>query len=628
MDRTSGRLRILALLVVVMFIGLTTRLWFLQVLAADKYKHTKVLNRTRTVLTPASRGNIFDAHGTLLVGNRQSLQVQVNQQELGPNKTAVLTRLAGLLHKKLSVLEASLADPKYYPYAPIPVAFDVPKEVSFYVAEHAQQFPGVRVIEAPVSNYPQGTMAAHILGYIGPIDSTQIADPAFQGYDPNDIVGKGGLEKQYEHYLQGTKGKAFYLVNAAGKQIKTIGSEPPKPGDNVYLSIDANIQKLVEQQLQSGIMTARTKTDPATGALLRANAGAAVVMDPQTGAIVAMASWPGYDPTWVTGGKFHEHFSTNDGKPLINRAEYQTLAPGSTFKPFVALSSLKSGIATETGSYSCPSTYIYPSDKTNHPFNNFEPTSVGTTLTLAAALKVSCDTVFYKFGADFFDKSRASAQGTDFLTSDLLPFGFGSPTGVDLPFEPAGILPGFDYALQHKSVYPDGWLAGHSILTAVGQDSVAVTPLQLATAYSAIANGGQICRPHLAARIETPAGKTVKTIQPKCHSIPYTAEQIAFVRNALIGVTQTGGTAATAFAGFPITVAGKTGTAQRAAEASGPIQDTAWFAGMAPAGNPKYVVVAMIEQGGFGGMTAAPIVRHIMEGLFHVTQPTPITGGP
>ena len=226
MDRTSGRLRILALLVVVMFIALTTRLWFLQVLAADKYQHVQVTNRTRTVLTPALRGNVLDSHGNLLVGNRLSLQVQVNQQELGVNKTAILARLASLLETKVSTLEARLADPKYFPYAPIPVAFDVPKEVSFYVAEHADRFPGVRVVEAPISDYPGGTLAAHILGFVGPISATQIAQPAFDGYDPNDIVGKTGLELQYEHYLQGTKGKDFYLVNAAGKQIKSIGSEP------------------------------------------------------------------------------------------------------------------------------------------------------------------------------------------------------------------------------------------------------------------------------------------------------------------------------------------------------------------------------------------------------------------
>ncbi|MEA2520469.1 MAG: penicillin-binding protein 2, partial [Actinomycetota bacterium] len=223
MDRTSGRLRILALLVVLMFIGLTTRLWFLQVLAADRYQDTKVANRTRTVLTPALRGDILDDHGNVLVGNRLSLQVQVNQQQLGPNRTAVLSRLSNLLHMQVKTIETRLKDKRYYPYAPIPVATDVPKEVSFYVSEHAQQFPGVRVVEAPVSDYPQGDIAAHILGWIGPIDGTQIAQPAFQGYDPNDIVGKAGLELQYERYLQGTKGKDFYLVNAAGKQIKTLG---------------------------------------------------------------------------------------------------------------------------------------------------------------------------------------------------------------------------------------------------------------------------------------------------------------------------------------------------------------------------------------------------------------------
>jgi penicillin-binding protein 2 len=621
MDRTSGRLRILALLVVLMFIGLTTRLWFLQVLAADRYQDTKVANRTRTVLTPALRGDILDDHGNLLVGNRLSLQVQVNQQQLGPNRTAVLTRLSNLLHMQVKTIETRLKDKRYYPYAPIPVATDVPKEVSFYVSEHAQQFPGVRVVEAPVSDYPQGDLAAHILGWIGPIDGTQIAQPAFQGYDPNDIVGKAGLELQYERYLQGTKGKDFYLVNAAGKQIKTLGSEPPQPGDNVVLSLDLKIQQLVEQQLESGIMTARGNTDSSTGAPLVANAGAVVVMEPKTGAIVAMASWPTFDPAWfaegMTNNQFGARFKSNDGKPLINRAEYQVYAPGSTFKPFVALSALRSGIANTGSSYPCPSVYYYPNDPNKQPFHNFEGGS--SYLSLASALKVSCDTVFYKFGADFYDKSVASGKGTDVLTNDLLPFGFGSAAGVDLPIEPAGTLPGFDYALQHKDIYRYGWLPGNSILTAIGQDSLTVTPLQLATAYGAIANGGKLCRPHLADHIETPAGKTVKTIAPKCHSIPYTPAQLQFIRGALSGVTKTGGTAATAFAGFPIDVAGKTGTAQRP-----PYQDTAWFAGMAPAGNPKYVVVAMVEQGGFGGITAAPIVRHIMEGLFHLPQTNPI----
>ena len=626
MDRTSGRLRILALLVVMMFIALTTRLWFLQVLASGKNRQISAQNRTRTVETPALRGNILDAHGNLLVGNRLSLQVQVNQQDLGANKTTVLTRLASLLAIPLPTLQKRLASVRYFPYAPIPVAFDVPKQVSWYIAEHAERFPGVSVVEAPISSYPDATLAAHILGYVGPITATQFAAPAFNGYGQNDIVGQAGLELQYEHYLQGTKGKDFYLVNAAGKQVRTIGTTPALPGDNVVLSIDARIQQLAEQQLLSGIMKARGITDSATGQLLQASAGAVVVMDPQTGGVVAMASWPSFDPRWfvqgMTGQQYRMRFNLpRDGSPALNRAENQVYAPGSTFKSFIALAALKSGVANESSYYPCPSIYYYPGDITHTPFHNFEGGS--SVLQLATALTVSCDTVFYGFGASFFDKSRAAGSGTDILSNDLLPFGFGSPTGIDLPFEAAGTLPGFDYALQHKSVYPYGWLAGNSILTAIGQDSVAVTPLQLATAYSAIANGGKLCRPHLADHIETPEGKTVKTMTPKCHPIPYTAQQVQFVRGALTGVTTAGGTAGTAFAGFPISVAGKTGTAQRP-----PFQDTAWFAGMAPAGAPKYVVVAMVEQGGFGGITAAPIVRHIMEGLFHLPQTNPIKTGP
>ncbi|MEP7059570.1 MAG: penicillin-binding protein 2 [Actinomycetota bacterium] len=622
MDRTSGRLRILALLVILMFIGLTTRLWFLQVLAADKYKDKQVTNRTRTVLTPALRGNILDSHGKPLVKNRLSLQVQVNQQDLGANSAAVLTRLSKLLMIKLSTLESRLKDPRYYAYAPIPVAFDVPKQVSWYVTEHAQQFPGVRVVEAPVRDYPDGDLAAHILGNVGPITADETKEPLFASYGQNDVVGQTGLERQYERYLQGTKGKSFYLVNAAGKQIRTIGSEAPQPGDNVVLSIDARIQRIAEQQLLSGIMRARGQADSTTGQSLVANAGAAVVMDPKTGAVIALASWPTFDPQWfvqgMTTAQYKARFNSSDGQPALNRAEFQVYAPGSSFKPFVALSALRSGVANEQSSYPCPSVYYYRLDP-NHAFNNFESSS--GYMDLASALRVSCDTVFYKLGADFYDKSAGSAKGTDLLTNDLLPFGFGSQTGIDLPVEAGGTLPGFDYALQHKSVYPFGWLPGNSILTAIGQDSVTVTPLQLATAYSSIANGGKLCRPHLADHVETPDGKTVKTIEPKCHPIPYTPQQLRFIRSALSGVPVSG-TARTAFLQFPLSsipVAGKTGTAQRQG-----FQDTAWFAGMAPAGNPKYVVVAMVEQGGFGGVTAAPIVRHIMEGLFHLPQTNPI----
>ena len=623
MEKTSGRLRVLALLVALMFVALTARLWFLQVLAADQSKLQAKQNGTRTIRTSPVRGNILDDTGKVLVGNRQSLEVQVSQQQLGPHPTDVLKRLSTLLKLPLGTIEARLHDNRYYPYQPIPVAQDVASEVAFYVGEHQDRFPGVQVVQASIGDYPYSTLAAHILGYVGPITAAEIAQPQFDpkttDYTQNDIVGQTGLEAQYEQYLQGTKGLDVYAVDAAGKQIRSLGSEPAVPGDNVVLSVDAQTQQQVEQALSAGIQAARTQTD-SNGNYLKANAGAAVVMDPSTGAIKAIASWPTYDPRWfvegMTSQEYRQRFlSATAGSPELNRAEAQVYAPGSTFKPFVALSALKSGVASETGSYSCPSIYTYPGDPTHQQFHNVESANLGY-MNLATALRVSCDTIFYGFGAAFYNHWRVSGQET--LQNDLQQFGFASPTGVDLPYEPAGLLPGDAYAQQNKSIYPYGWLAGNEILTAIGQDSVAVTPLQLVTAYSAIANGGKLCRPHLADHIEAPGGHTIKTITPKCRTIPYTPQQLDFIRQALTQVPVSG-TAASAFVGFPLSttpVAGKTGTAQRAG-----FQDTSWFAAMVPAANPKYVVVVMVEQGGFGAQTAAPIVRHIIEGLYNVNAP-------
>src|SRR5205085_1739792 len=396
--RTVSRVRILALFVVVMFVALSARLWFLQVLASDQFKSQASRNSVRVVQTVAPRGKIVDDHNQILVGNRASLTVLVNRQRLGAQRDAVLPRLSTLLHIPVWQLRQSLNTDQYYSYTPVPIAFDVKKPVEYYIAEHQTEFPGVSVDEVPVRTYPNGRTAAHVLGYTGQISSQQLKDPAYAGYEPGDIVGKAGVEQVYEKYLQGTKGVRKYLVDAAGQNLGPIGSEQdPVPGDTLHLTIDLKAQQIAEESLKLGMQNARGYVDSSQGGLLKANAGAVLVMDPNTGAIVAMASSPTYDPRLFTGGITQQQLdklqSPGSNQPLIDRAIQGLYPPGSTYKPFVAAAALQTGIATENGQYDCPSTYTAPGDTTGQTvFHNWTDQNLGF-MSLAQALIVSCDTV-------------------------------------------------------------------------------------------------------------------------------------------------------------------------------------------------------------------------------------------
>jgi penicillin-binding protein 2 len=638
MERSTSRLKILAILVAFMFAALTTRLWFLQVLASASAQQQIKDQSVRIVQTDAVRGDILDDKGHVLVDNRLSLEVRVDQQHLGNDPEAELLNLSDVLGIPVKAIRARLADPRYFDYQPKPVAIDVSKDTAFYLSEHQDEFPGVEVVEASVRSYPEGTMAAHILGWVGQVSADELKSPKFKNYGPNDLDGKAGLEQTYEHYLRGKKGAEKFLVNSAGQNIRSLGQEPPTPGDNLVLSIDRDIQGIAEKALSDGIATARQyfDTSQSPNAYLKANAGAVIVMDPKTGEIKALASWPTFDPSWFVKGlsqKQSAFLFQNPAGPTLDRATQLAYAPGSTFKPFVALSAVQSGLASLGGYYACPATYTFPGDQSGTVFHNWSSTSLGS-LSIAQALKVSCDTVFYGFGADFYNQYATNQFGPHALDlqKNLGQFGFGKDTHIDLPSESAGLIPTPDwkatFAKQNPQLFnqgEQGWLPGDDILMAIGQGYVEVSPLQLATAYAAIANGGKLCRPHLVDHIDSPQGHVVKRIQPRCRKLPYSQAEIDYIRNALATVTQSGGTAGYAFAGFPLSqipVAGKTGTAQRP-----PFQDTSWFAAMVPAGDPQYVIVAMVEQGGHGSTTAAPIVRHVIEQLYGVQSNGTVNGG-
>jgi penicillin-binding protein 2 len=626
--------------VALMFAALSTRLWYLQVLAAPRYRNDIVQNSVRLVQTDAQRGRILDDTGkNLLVGNRMSLEVQVSQQQLGADPEAEILKLSQVIKVPAAKISAALQDKRYYAYQPIPVAIDVPESVALYIGEHDLDFPGVQVVPVSLRDYPDGTLAAHILGSTGPITADQLKEKQFANYDQSEIVGQSGLESVYESFLQGTPGLTKYLVNASGQIQRQLGSRPAVPGNDLVLSIDQKIQQEVEDSLSFGIRKARGITDTTTGKLLQANAGAVVVMNVADGSVKALASYPTFNPNWFVKGLtkpesvyIHNSFQA----PLYDRAVQAAYAPGSTFKPFIALAALQAGIANIGGTYDCPAQYFYPTDP-NHAFNNWDPTNQGF-MSIATALKVSCDTVFYQFGGKFYQQYLQNPFGknSEPLQRNLRDFGFGRDPGVDLPSQNAGLIPTAEWKKQFAAANPSliapderSWLPGDDIEMSIGQGFVNVSPLQLATAYSAIANGGHLCEPRIADRVQTADGTLVKKIPHDCRrKLPYTQAQLDYVRNALGTVTQPGGTAGYAFAGFPLSqlpVAGKTGTAERPGFGAG--QTTSWFAAMVPANAPKYVIVCMVEQGGHGSTTAAPIVRQIIERMYGVTSSGFVGGG-
>ena len=619
MERSGSRLKILAFVVAFMFVSLSTRLWFLQVLAGPQHDRDARDNSLRTVATDALRGDIVDTRGRRLVHNRISLEVRINRDELGDEREATLAHLSEILDIPAQVLGEQLDTKLYYSYQPVPVAEFVPEEVYFKIREEPEKFKGVEVVEQNVRNYPQGMLGAHLVGWVGQIQADEIDDPQFADYGPSDLVGRAGIEATYERWLRGEPGEERFLVNSDGEVLREFDPKPAQPGHDLRLSLDLDIQRMAEEELAAGIQRARTVLDDSTGTNLAANAGSVVVIDPNTGGIVAMASWPTFPPSWfvrgLTEGQRFQLFESNQA-PMLNRATQITYGPGSTFKPFVALAALKEGRATLGGYYDCPAEYVHPGDESGTVFHNWDG-KAGGSLSIAQGLKVSCDTQYYQWGSDFYFLDAQTNEQE--LQRRVKQWGFGRVSGVDLPAEATGTVPDQKYVNEHPSRYPDGWIPGIDILLAIGAGEMKATPLQVAQAYAAIASG-KLCQPHLVSRIEDGEGGVAKKIGGHCRRIPYTETELNYVREALRSVT-TGGTASSVFAQCSLDVAGKTGTAERP-----PFQDTSWFAGIVPADRPQYVVVATVEQGGFGAETAAPIVRNIMSRIYRTPCEGPALG--
>jgi penicillin-binding protein 2 len=509
------------------------------------------------------------------------------------------------------------------PFDSIVIAKDVDRNVLFFLKERAGQFPGVRIVEATARSYRQSRgadgvrrpLAPHLWGELAEISAEEIEDQVtYRNASPGDVVGQRGAERYFDRYLRGANGSLQRRVDAYGDPVGPIvRSRAAKAGDNVRLTIDARTQAAAENALREAIQYARTHGHKA------ADGGAIIAMDPRTGAIRAMASFPGYDPTILAGPDGQTYWnrlaSDNRRSPLLDRALNGLYPAGSTFKPVTALAAGAAGLMRPDSQIQClPSVTI-----DGQTYRNYE-SGVDQPMNLAQALTVSCDTYFYQLGKRLYDRTPANGS---FEPQPLWAhrLGFGASTGIDIGGDSPGLIPDFAYKRRRfgDDRVHNRWNSGDAILQSIGQGDVLVTPLQIARLYALLANGGTLVNPHVGAGVYGQDG----TLREKLGGGPGTKVQVdpymlAAIQQGLLGVTQSpDGTAYAAFKGFPVQVAGKTGTAEKLGK-----RDFAWFAGYAPADDPTLVVVVIIEQGGFGGETAAPAARQVMAKAFGIDEAT------
>jgi penicillin-binding protein 2 len=657
------------LLVLAMAAVMLGRLWYLQVPMADHYQAQASENRVQELSVPAARGGILDSSGHTLVGTTTNLVVSADYHALGEQEDggqAVLEELAAVLDEDPEELSARMRlcgggveRPCWpgSPYQPVTLADDVEPERVLQILERQEDFPGISADRHWRRDYPHGELAAQVVGYLQPVTQEELEarEELRTQFTGVDLVGRDGVEASYDEQLRGVAGSRRLAVDAQGNVTGVVSDTAPEPGNHLVTSIDAEVQRLTEAALERGIADARAEGNPAETA-------AAVVMDVHNGGIVAMASLPSYDPGVWDGGidqdTYEDLLSQDAGEPLTSRAVQGLYPPGSTFKISSLAGAVEDGYSLHSA-YGCPGSYMVG----DREFENYEGGAHGT-ISLHRALVVSCNTIFYRFayeqwlrdgGIDPVDEPREAqaemARG----------FGFGTPTGIDLPEEPAGRIPdrtwkqeyweetqeqACDEAEQADSASAgrdprhadylrrlarehcaEGyvWRAGDAANFAIGQGDVLVSPLQLATAYAALANGGTVYEPRIGKALVSADGEEVTPIEPAvAGEVPAESRTLAYMRNALAEVT-TGGTAGGAFDGFPhnkVAVAGKTGTStQEGREAS------AFFASYAPADDPRLAVVVVIPEGGTGGSHAAPVVREIYEGIYGLGGEEPALAG-
>jgi penicillin-binding protein 2 len=630
-DTQPLRLSILAVVAVALFVALFSRLWFLQVMAAPEYSEQAQTNRTRVIVVEGPRGRILDRQGRVLADNRESLVVTVDEAALDRSgaRGEVLADLAAELNRagtEISVddIERRIQRWRGDPFRPVVVAEDVNPELWVTLGERTAILPGVGVEWQYVRDYPYGELAAHVLGYVGEINETeyrQVRDSP-KPYRPGDTIGKGGVEQMFEETLRGTPGRVVFEVDSVGRVVGVVERHDPVPGADLRLTVDIDVQGLVERSLQDEMRRARSSGEFSNNRIVTAPAGSAVLLDPRNGELLAMASYPTFDPNELSSGittaRWSELNSKDFHSPLMNRAIREPYAPGSTFKLISGYTIAASGLRAPGFAIYDEGVHTLSSCDGRCTFYNANRQAHGM-VDLPLAVTVSSNVYFYSAGEQFWN--RRNTFGTRPIQDVAEMFGLGRPTGIALPLDHSGILIDPELKMQrhenNPAAFPFGhWLTGDSVNLAIGQADIGITPLQLANAYATFGNGGVLRAPNVALDVTDPAtGDVIRSFAPRVQNeVDFEPTAWQYISQGLVGVTQhPRGTATQVFAGFPhqgFTVAGKTGTAQVVGKA-----DSSVFAAYAPAEAPRYAFSVVVEEGGFGSRVAAPVARRVLEPL-------------
>jgi len=631
--------------VLLLFGVLVLRLWTLQVVEGKTYAAAVTRNQVRVVSIPAPRGEIVDRNSTVLVSNTPQQEILLSRAEAAQNPH-IVGMVAALVGQTPEQVQASINNDQYSPYEPVPVAVGVSPATVQYLQTNQAEYPGVSVETVAQRTYPQGgTTATHVLGYVGDISPSYLAAHPNDGYTQGSQVGVSGIEAQYEPYLRGIAGRQALSVDASGTVVGTLSTTAPQIGDSVVLNLDTGLQQAVQNDLEQQILADRKTPDAVDGGRLPAAPnGAALVMDPQNGQVLALASYPTYDLNEWVGGISSANFSAlqTSGAENNNAIEGQ-YTPGSTFKLVTATAALQDGLWSptqyydDTGSFKIPGC---PAPGVNNDTGcvlHDDPGDSGGTYDITGALTVSSDSFFYNLG-DLFWQDRGQFGDTP-IQNEATAYGEGTITGIDLPGEAQGRLDSYlTRAKLHAEApkafpYAASWFTGDNIEMAFGQGETALTPIEQAVAYSTFANGGTRYQPQVASEVVDPVtGRVVKKLTPQVTGhVAISPTNYAAMLQGFEGVISSPhGTAYGAFQGFPASwnLAGKTGTASNQAGE----EPNSWFVAFGPNPNPQYVVLAVIAQGGYGADAAAPLVRNIFDYLaanpISATVKTPTPASP
>ncbi|MES2072185.1 MAG: penicillin-binding protein 2 [Pseudomonadota bacterium] len=595
------RLLFIGVFVFVCFCLLVSRFVWLQIVKHDQYALQADENRISIVPVVPNRGLIMDRNGVVLAQNYSAYTLEITPSKITTDLDVLIDELAMLVdiqpkHRKR--FRKLMEDSKSFESLPIRTRL-TDEEVARFTAQRFR-FPGVDIQARLFRQYPLGDVASHVIGYIGRIsqkDADIIDDTEdASNYNGTDYIGKEGLEKSYEKILHGNTGFEEVEVSAGGKALRTLSRSAPTSGTNLILSVDIELQKVVEEAFGD-------------------RRGALVAIEPATGDVLAFVSKPTYDPNLFVEGidqQSWNELNTSEEKPLVNRPLTGSYPPGSTYKPFMALAALELGKRTPAQAISDAGFFMFG----GHRFNDDKPGGHGL-VDMYRSIVASCDTYYYMLANDL---------GVDNIHDFMKPFGFGQKTGIDLEHEKQGVLPSTAWKRSvYKKAAQQKWYAGETISLGIGQGYNTFTPLQMAHAIATLANNGIVMKPHLVKIVEDPKTKQrTLTVPKESYRIPLKQENIDIIKHAMVGVTQeTFGTGYRAFAGAEYVAAGKTGTAQvvgikknekyDSKKMAKNLHDHSLFTAFAPADNPKIALAIIVENGGFGAEAAAPIVRKALD---------------